>query len=80
MTPQELRSRAAVTDQLCRRFPDVAREQVQGLVAEAFDAFAGARVRDFVEVLAERQVADRIRAGVTAAPLATTADEAAISA
>jgi len=48
-------------------FPDVDADQLAGMVAEGFRAFAGAHVRSFVPVLVERHVADALRLTPTAA-------------
>ena len=49
-----------VSARLHSRFPDTAPEQLRRAVATAYHELAGARIRDFVEILVERQVADRL--------------------
>jgi hypothetical protein len=60
--PAEIRGRQLVVARLCRRFPDAPTQRVVGAVASGFDRYANARVRDFVELLVEREAADELRA------------------
>jgi len=62
MHPAELRARQLVAARLCRRFPDAPTQRVVGAVASGFDRYASARVRDYVELLVEREAANELRA------------------
>lgn len=77
MEDHEQRARRELTDRLSRRF-ERPRNDVQQLVDQGFDGFRAARVRDFVELLVEREVADllRMRARVPTQRLA--ADDVAV--
>ena len=57
---EEVRVLDQVSARLHSRFPDTAPEQLRRAVATAYHELAGARIRDFVEILVERQVADRL--------------------
>lgn len=46
---------AEITERLCTRFPEQPEATVRAYVTEAYDEFEGAKVRDFVEVLVEKQ-------------------------
>ncbi|WP_167138179.1 hypothetical protein [Diaminobutyricimonas sp. TR449] len=49
-------------DRLAERFPTVARDRIAALVHQAHDEFAGRPVRDFIPVLVEHLVRDRLNA------------------
>jgi len=44
------------------RFPDSAPDKVRTLVTQVHQQYDGSRIRDFVPVLVEREVADALRA------------------
>jgi len=56
MTPSDGPAAAAVADRLCQRFSEIPTALVHDLVAKSFEQFEGARVRDFIELLVEREV------------------------
>jgi len=53
--------RAMVAERLCQRFADVPKALVHDMVTKGFDELADARVRDFVELLVEREVTEALR-------------------
>jgi hypothetical protein len=55
-TVAESRALARVTDALRLRFPNVGDDQLADLVGRARQHYSGARVRDFVPVMVEREV------------------------
>ncbi|QKJ18679.1 three-helix bundle dimerization domain-containing protein [Microbacterium hominis] len=57
-----------VVNRLKERFPHTAESELRELTAEEFQQFDDAHVRDFVPVLVERAVADRLHATAVAAP------------
>lgn len=61
--PDEMTARKAVVARLLQRFPDAFAPSVAAAVAGGFDRYAHARVRDFVGLLVEREVAAELRAG-----------------
>lgn len=50
-----------IVERLSTRFPTRTPEEVREVVSEAYEAFAGAPVRDFVAVLAEKQAKKRLK-------------------
>ncbi|WP_243077196.1 three-helix bundle dimerization domain-containing protein [Microbacterium sp. SS28] len=54
-TPDEDAAIADVVDRLAERFPTLPRERIAAAVAESHARFEGAKVRDFVPVLIERE-------------------------
>jgi len=60
MEDHEQRARRDLTDRLSRRF-ETPRDHVQQLVDAGFEGFRGARIRDYVELLVEREVAEVLR-------------------
>ncbi|MGZ8803728.1 MAG: three-helix bundle dimerization domain-containing protein [Microbacterium sp.] len=52
---------AGITERLTARFPDKPEATVRQFVAEAYDELEGAKVRDFVEVLVEKQAKKRLK-------------------
>jgi hypothetical protein len=53
-------------DRLAERFPAVARDRIAALVHQAHDDFVGRPVRDFIPVLVEHLVRDRLNADESA--------------
>jgi hypothetical protein len=62
MHPDEIRARESVVARLRYRFPDAPIPDVIQAVANCFEQYVNARVRDFIELLVEREVADQLRA------------------
>ena len=60
---EETRVLTHVSERLTNRFPDVPAQRVTDVVATTYHQFDGARVRDFVEILVERDAADRLVRG-----------------
>jgi phage terminase Nu1 subunit (DNA packaging protein) len=59
--PSEVSALAEISARVQRRFPDVPKEAVDRIVAEVHHEFDGHRIRDFIPILVERDVADRFR-------------------
>ncbi|TFC85279.1 hypothetical protein E3T28_06715 [Cryobacterium sinapicolor] len=57
----ELQAVEKVVDRLTERFPDVPRSRVERAVREEHEAFSGRPIRDFVPVLVEHGVKERLR-------------------
>ncbi len=53
---------AEIVERLALRFPDVPTPTITDVVTEAYNDMADARVRDFVEVLVEKQAKKRLKA------------------
>jgi hypothetical protein len=53
---------AEIVERLGARFPDVPTSTIREVVTEAYDELEDARVRDFVEVLVEKQAKKRLKA------------------
>jgi len=51
-----------IVQRLSERFPDLGAERIREITAAEFASFEGAHVRDFVPVLVERRVQERLRA------------------
>ena len=51
-----------LADRLERRYPDYDEARLFALIADELEAFDGARMRDYVPVLVERNVVRRLRA------------------
>jgi hypothetical protein len=49
-----------VVQRLAERFPHTPEERIRALTVEEFESFDDAHVRDFVPVLVERAVAERL--------------------
>jgi hypothetical protein len=68
-TAEESRSIALLVDRLQQRFPHVPPPAIRDIVDRACRGFAGARIRDFVPVLVEREALDELRSqGRSATP------------
>lgn len=52
---------AEITERLTTRFPGQPEATVRQFVAEAYDELKDAKVRDFVEVLVEKQAKKRLK-------------------
>lgn len=52
---------AEITERLTMRFPEQPEATVRQFVAEAYDELEGAKVRDFVEVLVEKQAKKQLK-------------------
>jgi hypothetical protein len=48
-------------DRLSQRFPDVAEDVIMDLAVDELQSYGGAHVRDFIPVLVERGVSERLR-------------------
>ena len=57
----ETRSMDELVRRLSDRFPDASSEDLHSRVRKIHEEYAGSRVRDFVPVLVEREVADQLR-------------------
>lgn len=53
---------AEIVERLGARFPDVPTTTIHEVVTEAYEELKDARVRDFVEVLVEKQAKKRLKA------------------
>lgn len=53
---------AEIVERLGVRFPGIATSTIREVVTEAYDELKDARVRDFVEVLVEKQAKKRLKA------------------
>ena len=62
MRHDEIRARESVVARMRSRFPDAPTPVVVRAVANCFEQYANARMRDFIELLVEREVADELRA------------------
>ncbi len=51
-----------IVERLGVRFPDVPTSTIREVVTESYDELKDARVRDFVEVLVEKQAKKRLKA------------------
>jgi hypothetical protein len=60
VTPEETRMLHQVSARLRTRFPHAEPDLLWHTVESAFHELDGARVRDFVEILVERQAADSL--------------------
>ena len=58
----EHRSVEEVIERLTKKYPDVDRGEIEQIVAEEHQAFAGRPVRDFVPVLVEKSAKKRVKA------------------
>ena len=58
----EQRSVEEVIDRLTKKYPDVDRGEIEQIVAEEHQAYAGCPVRDFVPVLVEKSAKKRVKA------------------
>ena len=50
-----------ITERLGAQFPHLPASAIQGVVTEAYDELKDARVRDFVEVLVEKQAKKQLK-------------------
>jgi hypothetical protein len=57
---------AQVIEKLSAKFPEVSRQELEGVVRTEFDTIAGAPVRDYLGVLTERAAKKRLRAKIAA--------------
>lgn len=62
-TSEETRVLTHVSERLSNRFPGVSRQRVTDVVASKYHEFDGARIRDFLEILVERDAADLLSHG-----------------
>jgi hypothetical protein len=76
-TDDEARAIDDVVERLAERFPTVTRERVAAIVAEEHLELEGNPIRDFVPVLVEHEVRERLRAE---GALPTSAGDAAVDA
>jgi hypothetical protein len=59
-TAEETRVLDQVSARLHSRFPDAAPDRLRHAVESAYHELDGARIRDFVEILVERQAANAL--------------------
>lgn len=59
-TSEELRVLHQVSARLHSRFPDAEPDRLRRVVESAYHELDGARIRDFVEILVEREAADAL--------------------
>ena len=52
---------AAIVERLGTRFPELPTSTIREVVTQAYDELADAHVRDFVEVLVEKQAKKRLK-------------------
>ena len=52
-----------ITDRLSAQFPDRSTETIRAVVKDTYEEFNDAHVRDFVEVLVEKQAKKRLKDG-----------------
>lgn len=64
---EELRAIEALAQRMVERFTELPAQTVIDVVVEAYARFADARFRDFVPVLVEHDVVDRLRFGTETA-------------
>jgi hypothetical protein len=57
-TSEETRVLTQVSERLSHRFPQVPSQRVSEVVSTTYHDFDNARIRDFVEILVERDAAD----------------------
>jgi len=57
---EETRVLTQVRDRLSNRFPDIPTQRVADAVEASYHGFDGARVRDFVEILTERDAEEEL--------------------
>ena len=50
-----------IVDRLSAQFPDRPTETIRAVVTQSYEEFNDARVRDFVEVLVEKQAKKRLK-------------------
>ena len=50
-----------IVERLGTRFPDYSTSTIRDVVTQSYNEFADARVRDFVEVLVEKQAKKRLK-------------------
>lgn len=61
MSVSEAQQTAALVERLVERFPTASADEIRGLVEEERSRLEGSRVRDYVPVLIEHAVRDRLR-------------------
>jgi hypothetical protein len=61
---EETKALVKVAERLSGRFPEATVEKVREIVSLVVGDFEGARVRDFVPVLVEREAAERLRSTI----------------
>ena len=67
MDDQEQRARRLLIDRLVRRF-GTPEDDVRDMVNRGFDDYRFARIRDYVELLVEREVSDVLRGRTSHVP------------
>lgn len=66
MTPEdETKAVTSVVERLAQSFPQVTTDEVQHVVHQSHEQFAGNPIRDFVPVLVERMAREDLRAKLT---------------
>lgn len=53
---------ADISDRLSQRYPDLPADTIRAVVSAVYAEFSDAKVRDFVEVLVEKQAKKRLKA------------------
>ena len=71
--PERARAIDELSSRLQVRFPGTPAETLRELVSDAHRQYDGSRIRDFVPVLVEREVSDRLRVPRTRRPEPSTA-------
>lgn len=66
MEPAEQKALDLVVLRLRRKFPDVPEEWIRADIARAYAAFESSRVRTYLPILAEREVAEHLAHRTTA--------------
>ena len=59
-TSEEVRVLTQVRERLSDRFPEVPTQRVAEVVSASYRGFDKARIRDFVEILVERDATDQL--------------------
>lgn len=52
-----------VSERLSTKFPDIPKHRVNAVVENTYHGFDGARIRDFLEILVERDATDLLSHG-----------------
>ena len=71
VTNSEVHAIAHVSQRLRARFPDIRAEAIDRMVMDAVHEFDGRPIRDFVPILVERNVVDRVRGSAATDQVAT---------
>jgi uncharacterized protein (DUF433 family) len=58
---EEVRARDHVVDRLAEKYPEVPRKRIEDIVEQEHRSLDAGRVRDYVPILVEHAVRDRLR-------------------